>query len=204
MKKQTNPIESRGKLTPALLVLEAFILGPFGLILPEPASAQALVPLIALSTNQNNSAAGFKSSSATFDDGDLSVVYVDPSLITYPTILPATTIAGPAGPDVQVNDPALDHIQVLPNTYGFNSPDFERCSQAETTLAANGSNIVVSYNTTAGIVNVKVQKAGYFAAQLLWSGYSVSHDGGRTWRSGFIAPPQCGGAMGATRGDGVV
>ena len=74
MKKQTNPIESRGKLTPALLVLEAFILGPFGLILPEPASAQALVPLIALSTNQNNSAAGFKSSSATFDDGDLSVV----------------------------------------------------------------------------------------------------------------------------------
>jgi hypothetical protein len=204
MKKQTNPIESRGKLTPALLVLEAFILGPFGLILPEPASAQALVPLIALSTNQNNSAAGFKSSSATFDDGDLSVVYVDPSLITYPTILPATTIAGPAGPDVQVNDPALDHIQVLPNTYGFNSPDFERCSQAETTLAANGSNIVVSYNTTAGIVNVKVQKASYFAAQHLTSGYSVSHDGGRTWRSGFIAPPQCAGAMGATRGDGVV
>jgi hypothetical protein len=201
--ESSNILDQPRRATLIKLSGSALIFAAAVLIFPTLASAQALVPLIALSTNQNNSAAGFKSSAVTLDDAT-TVVYVDPSLITYPTLLPATTIAGPAGPDVQVNDPSLDHIQVLPNTYGFNSPDFERCSQAETTLAANGSNIVVSYNSSAGIVNVKVQKSSYFAAQLLFSGYSVSHDGGRTWRSGFIAPPQCGGAIGATRGDGVV
>jgi hypothetical protein len=179
----------------------AFTCGVVGLVLPVLTSAQALVPLIPLPTNQNVSATRHKSA-ATMLDESASVVYVDPSQITYPTILPGTTIAGPSGPDVQVNDPSLDHIQVFPNsdTYGYQSPDWEFATQSETTLAASGSNIVVSYNTTAGVHVVRLQQ-GYFTDVHLWSGYSVSHDSGQTWRSGFIAPPPSGAG---TDGDPVV
>jgi hypothetical protein len=171
--------------------------------LPDLFSAQTLVPLIPISTNQNNSPSRFKSSATMLDDAGATVVYVDPSQITYPTIQPGTTIYGPAGPDVQVNDPSLDHILVLPNsdTYGFNSPDWEFCTQSETTLAVDGTNIVASYNSTVNSTVVKVQKAGYHYTKLLHSAYSVSHDGGLTWRSGFLNPPP--GSL-YTLGDGVV
>lgn len=170
-----------------------------GLVLADLASAQTLVPLIRLSTSQNHGAAGFKSAGALFDLDGASVVYVDPSKITYPTVLPAQTIAGPAGPDVQVNDPSLDHIEVL-QAYGWASPDWEFCTESETTLAADGSNIVVSYNSSAGVHVVKVS-SGFFTDVHHTSGYSVSHDGGQTWRSGFI--PTSPGGLGIG-GDGVV
>jgi hypothetical protein len=178
------------------VILATFVLAP-----TELASAQALVPLIALSTNHNNSAARFKSATAALDDSYAGVVYVDPSQITYPQVLPSTAIAAPAGPDIQVNDPSLDHILVPPpsDTYGFNSP-FEFATQSETTLAADGDNIVVSYNSSAATEVVKVQKASYVFHPHL-SAYSVSHDGGLTWRSDFIAPAP-GGIQ--TGGDGVV
>ena len=198
MKKQTQELRPFARATKLTFIAQTML----ALVLPDLGLAQALVPLIPLSTSQNGGAAGFKSSAAS-DDLGASLVYVDPSLITYPTIVSGQTIAGPSGPDVQVNDPSLDHIQVLStsDTYGFNSPDWEFVSQAETTLAASGSNIVVSYNTTAGVHVVKVQKAGYFTDVHRTSGYSVSHDGGQTWRSGLIAPPPSGAGIG---GDGVV
>jgi hypothetical protein len=169
------------------------------LVLPTLASAQSLVPLIPLSMSQKNGAAGFKSSAFAPDLDGARVVYVDPSQITYPTVLPAQTIAGPAGPDVQVNDPSLDHIQVL-QAYGWASPDWEFVTQSETTLAADDNNIVVSYNTSAGVHVVKVP-SGFFTDVHHTSGYSVSHDGGQTWRSGFI--PTSPGGLGIG-GDGVV
>jgi hypothetical protein len=202
MKKQIKPIKPRRAFASARTYVESLTIA-MSLVMGAP--AQTLVPLIPISTNQNVSAARHKSSASMFDDAGATVVYVDPSQITYPTILPATTIAGPSGPDVQVNDPSLDHIQVLSasDAYGFSSPDWELCTQSETTLAVDGtgSNIVVSYNSTAGVHVVKAQKAGYGSDVHLLSAYSVSHDAGQTWRSGFIAPPP--GSV-RTRGDGVV
>jgi hypothetical protein len=186
-----------------LLSFAAFGVAALAVALPNLASARTLVPLISFSTNKPAGAAGRMSSASSELDG-ASLIYVDSSLITYPSVLPAQTIAGPAGPDVQVNDPSLDHIEVTSksDTYGWASPDWEFCTQSETTLAADGSgNIVVSYNSSAGIHVVKVQNAGYFTDVHLFSAYSVSHDGGQTWRSGFIAPSS---AIGATAGDGVV
>jgi hypothetical protein len=201
MKKQIKSIRPRRVFASARTYVQSFTIA-MSLVVGAP--AQTLVPLISLSTNKPTGAAARTMSSAAMELDGASVVYVDSSRITYPSVLPAQTIAGPSGPDVQVNDPSLDYIEVLSrsDTYGFNSPDWEFCTQSETTLAADGtSNIVVSYNSTAGIHQVKVQNAGYFPDVLLPSAYSVSHDGGRTWRSGFIAPSS---SIGATGGDGVV
>ena len=84
-----------------LLALRVVALVAVGPTLADLASAQTLVPQIPLSTSQHNGAAGFKSAGAFFDLDGASVVYVDPSQITYPTVLPAQTIAGPAGPEAQ-------------------------------------------------------------------------------------------------------
>ncbi len=206
MKNDTDPNNVRREQVSrlwTLLSITVFMVGALSLALSNLASAQTLVPLISLSANKPTGAAA-RLSSATADLDGATLVYVDSSQITYPSVLPAQTIAGPDGPDVQVNDPSLDHILVLPNndTYGWASPDWEFATQSETTLAADGSsNIVVSYNSSAGVHVVKVQNAGYFTDIHLFSGYSVSHDGGRTWRSGFIPPSS---AIGATGGDGVV
>lgn len=105
----------------------------------------------------------------------------------------------PSSPDVQVNDPALDHIQSFPDDLD-NALPFESSTESETTLAASGNNIVVSYNTSAG-ANLVEFESHLFLSQLLLSGYSVSHDAGKTWRSGFIPPPE-GGIL--TFGDGIV
>jgi hypothetical protein len=96
--------------------------------------------------------------------------------------------------DVQINDPALDHVQSFAGTRPF-----EFSIQSETSLAAAGKNIVVGYNTTADSPVVLVLPNGLPVHEHRhFCGFSASHDGGRTWTSGFI-PPAPGSAL--TRGD---
>jgi hypothetical protein len=144
------------------------------------------VPLLALPTNQTAVAGTLGGSSKSVVD-DANLVYADPSKITYSTIQPGSTIAGPAGPDVQVNDPSLDNIQSV-TTWKW---PFEFANSWETTVAADGADIVVGYIR----INSRIVKwAGNnnagpgLWAYLLASSYSVSHDGGQTWRSAFLTP----------------
>jgi hypothetical protein len=51
-----------------------------------------------------------------------------------------------------------------------------------------GQDIVVGYNSSANSVIQFFPGFGLNATQLLFSGYSVSHDGGQTWTSGFVPP----------------
>ena len=102
------------------------------------------------------------------------------------------------GPNVQVNDPALDNTQEFP---GFRP--FLHFTQSETTVAAHDRNIVVSYNNSAG-ASLALGPGGNFAffTRLQFSGYSFSKDGGKTWTSDFVpAAPDVGPF---TFGDGVV
>ncbi len=84
--------------------------------------------------------------------------------------------------NVQVNDPALDHIQTFPGTRPF-----EFSIQSETSVAAFGNDIVVGYNSSADSPVVQLG-AGLFFTHVHFSGFSASHDGGRTWKSGFVPP----------------
>jgi hypothetical protein len=104
---------------------------------------------------------------------------------------PASIGSGPRaadnadGNDVQVNDPALDYIfapTVTPPTRPF-----EFATQSETSVASFGSNVVVAYNTSAGVKNQQVGNQ-IVRVQTFLTGFSSSHDDGRTWTSGF-APP---------------
>jgi hypothetical protein len=81
----------------------------------------------------------------------------------------------------QVNDPSLDKIQTFPGT-----PPFELATESETSMVSLGnSDLVVGYNSSAGTNFVDAQGD---VSQILFSGFSVSHDGGSTWRSGFVPP----------------
>jgi hypothetical protein len=101
------------------------------------------------------------------------------------------------GPNVQVNDPALDNIQIFP---GFRP--FLHFTQSETTVAASGQNVVVSYNNSAGLkVALNSKRAAVFT-QILLSGYSFSTDGGHAFTSAFVPPAPGVGPV--TFGDGVV
>ncbi|HKN49537.1 MAG TPA: sialidase family protein, partial [Actinomycetota bacterium] len=86
------------------------------------------------------------------------------------------------GLDVQVNDPALDHLQTFPGT-----APFEFSTQSETSIAAFGNNILIGYNSSADQPVVRTDR-GLVFAHIHVSGFSVSHDGGRTWTSGFVPP----------------
>ena len=101
------------------------------------------------------------------------------------------------GPNTQVNDPALDNIQIFP---GFRP--FLHFTQSETTVAAHEKNIVVSYNTSAGITLEPFAPGILSFSRILFSGYSFSSDGGKTFTSGFVPPVAGGGPF--TFGDGVV
>src|SRR5262249_23843648 len=86
------------------------------------------------------------------------------------------------GGNVQINDPALDNIQTFA---GFRP--FVNFTQSETSAAAFEQNVVVGYNSSAN------QTFAFNPPSLVrtgWtiSGYSTSHDGGKTWTSGFIPP----------------
>lgn len=102
------------------------------------------------------------------------------------------------GPNTQVNDPTLDNTQIFP---GFRP--FLHFIQSETTVAAHGQNIVVSYNNSAGAeLGPNPSGPGLIFTRIQFSGYSVSNDGGRTWTTGFV--PAAPGVGPFTFGDGVV
>ncbi|WP_437520582.1 sialidase family protein [Sorangium sp. So ce726] len=102
------------------------------------------------------------------------------------------------GENVQVNDPALDKVYVLSTDPTI--PPFVNVTQSETSIAADGRNIVVAYNTSSGAKPALVDGA-VALNPVYFSGFSTSHDGGRTWESGFI-PPLPGSTT--TLGDPVV
>lgn len=85
--------------------------------------------------------------------------------------------------NVQANDPRLDHVVTFPGTRPF-----EFATQSETSATMDGRHIVVGYNSSAGTVVESFPGFGLAITQLNFSAYSTSHDGGRTWKSGFIPP----------------
>ena len=131
--------------------------------------------------------------------GPDAIATSSPSVTTGTTPLPS--------PNTQVNDPNLDNIQIFP----ANRP-FLHYTQSETTVAAAGQNIVVSYNNSAGATLVRTPKNGFTPpkgqgpglvfTRIQLSGYSVSNDGGRTWTSGYV--PAAPGVGPFTFGDGAV
>jgi len=102
------------------------------------------------------------------------------------------------GGNVQVNDPALDTIQIFPNFRPF-----LHLVESETSVAASGRNIVATYNTSAGLHLIPAPTPPFPPGSLLvdrvnLSGFSTSSDGGQTWTSGFLPTA---GPNGATDGD---
>ncbi|AUX40972.1 uncharacterized protein SOCE26_023740 [Sorangium cellulosum] len=91
----------------------------------------------------------------------------------------------PLGRNVQVNDPALDDIEVFPTDPP--TRPFLNVTQSETSIAARGMDIVVAYNSSAGVEVVQVDNT-LATERSLFAGYSTSNDGGRTWVSGFFPP----------------
>lgn len=89
---------------------------------------------------------------------------------------------GDDAPNVLVNDPALDNIQSFPP-----APPFEESSQNETSVAVFGRHVLVGYRSTANAPIVKIG-GSLFLTHLFISAYSISHDGGRTFTSGFVPP----------------
>ena len=87
------------------------------------------------------------------------------------------------GDNEQVNDGALDNIQVFS---GFRP--FIKFTQSETSIAASGRNIVAVYNTSANQPLVHITPTVLGFTQRFFSGFSTSGDGGKTWTSGFLPP----------------
>jgi hypothetical protein len=86
---------------------------------------------------------------------------------------------------VQVNDPALDHITTFDPRVVITRP-FEFATQSETSAVRNGKHVVVGYNSSAASVVENIPGLGLAFTQLKFSAFSVSHDGGRTFASGFV------------------
>jgi hypothetical protein len=89
--------------------------------------------------------------------------------------------------NVQINDPSLDHITTFDPAVVRTRP-FEFSTQSETSAVSDGNDVVVGYNSSA---NSKVElfpgpPAFLAFTKLMFSAFSVSHDGGRTWKSGFV------------------
>jgi hypothetical protein len=80
-------------------------------------------------------------------------------------------------------DHGPDNVQTFPGTRPF-----EESTQSETSVASVGRDVVVGYNSSAGEPIVRIG-TGLFATHIFLSGFSTSHDGGRTWASGFVPPP---------------
>ncbi|HEV2474978.1 MAG TPA: sialidase family protein [Candidatus Dormibacteraeota bacterium] len=91
--------------------------------------------------------------------------------------------AGARRGSVQVNDPTLDNIQTFTGTRPF-----EFSIQSETSTVSFGENVVVGYNSSANQPVVQLPSGGLAFTHRELSGYSFSHDGGRTWTSAFIPP----------------
>jgi hypothetical protein len=88
-----------------------------------------------------------------------------------------------SGLNTQVNDPALDHIQ----DFAIANRPFEFSIESETSVAAFRNHILVGYNSSANQPVVQIGKSLFFLHRFL-SGFSISHEGGETWSSGFIQP----------------
>lgn len=88
-----------------------------------------------------------------------------------------------AGPDVLVNDPALDRVMPFPS---LSTPPFYFTNQSESSLAVHGSSVVVTYNTSSGTELALDASGKLVVPNGLQVGFSVSSDGGRTFRSGFL------------------
>jgi hypothetical protein len=84
--------------------------------------------------------------------------------------------------NVQANDPNLDHTVTFTGTRPF-----EFATQSETSAVMDGNHIVVGYNSSANTV-VERFGAALFYSKVMLSGFSTSHDGGKTWASGFVPP----------------
>lgn len=86
--------------------------------------------------------------------------------------------------NVQVNDATLDNIQEFA---GFRP--FVKFTQSETSVAAHGRHVVATYNSSADQpIIANPSGPGLVFTHRFFSGFSVSHDGGRTWTSGFMPP----------------
>ena len=138
-----------------------------------------------------------RSSGRFLRDKTVGHVLLEPE--TVPTLSPLVTAGNKPlrGPNTQVNNPALDNIQIFS---GF--PPFLHYTQSETTVAAHGKNIVVSYNNSAGATLAPNPGGpGLIFTRLQFSGYSFSSDGGRTWTSDYV--PAAPGVGPFTFGDGL-
>jgi hypothetical protein len=89
------------------------------------------------------------------------------------------------GVNLQVNDPALDHIVTFDPSLIVTRP-FEFSTQSETSAVVDGSHVVVGYNSSAGAEIQFFPGFGLAFTRLQFSAFSTSHDGGRTWTSGFV------------------
>jgi hypothetical protein len=87
--------------------------------------------------------------------------------------------------NVQINDPALDHIVTFDPSVVVTRP-FEFSTQSETSGVRDGRNVVVGYNSSAGSEVQFFPGFGLAFTKLQFSAFSTSHDGGRTWTSGFV------------------
>jgi hypothetical protein len=102
------------------------------------------------------------------------------------------------GGNVLVNDPALDHIVSFDPKVIVTRP-FEFSTQSETSAVKDGRHVVVGYNSSADATVQFFPGAGLAFTKVMFSGYSVSHDGGETWKSGFV--PAVSAAAPFTSGD---
>src|SRR5437868_1049411 len=87
--------------------------------------------------------------------------------------------------NVQANDAALDHVTSFDPAVVATRP-FEFATQSETSAVKDGRHVVVGYNSSAGAVVEFFPGFGLAFTQVKFSGFSTSHDGGRTWSSGFL------------------
>lgn len=108
-----------------------------------------------------------------------------PDLVTPVAGIPAVPQIQLRGDNEQVNDPAQTAIQIFT---GFRP--FVRATRSETSTAAFGRNIVVTYNNSTGL-HVSPFMGGLIIDRVQLSGFSVSNDGGETWKSGYM-PPSAG------------
>ena len=100
-----------------------------------------------------------------------------------PVTAPVASQIQTRGGNTQVNDPALDNIQIFPLFRPF-----VEFTQSECSIAASGRNIVATYNTSAFQPLVQVSPGVVAFVHRFLSGYSSSTDGGKTWVSGAMPP----------------
>ena len=93
-----------------------------------------------------------------------------------------TAAAGWFGHDRQINDTALDSVQVFDGTRPF-----VNTTNADATLAAYGTNLVSVFRTSGAKVG-EAADGSLFVERDLRIGYATSNNGGLTWRSATMPP----------------